>query len=140
MSRTVSIGAAELTGVLEYPSPFWPDEPESDYPLHVGQDRYQIAAVFLEVTDEDGTVGIGGPIDAEEATLVLHRFAPLVIGGEPFATERLWDLAYRSLGEEKPVRPETLRSSAQPARHRSFASAPPSSMTLLDRLSRGVLE
>jgi L-alanine-DL-glutamate epimerase-like enolase superfamily enzyme len=51
---------------------------------------------FLEIATDDGVSGIYGPIADNVLQIVLNNLRPYLIGQDPFATEKLWDLMYRS--------------------------------------------
>jgi len=50
---------------------------------------------YVEIVTDDGPTGIFGPIFAEQAPLIRARLAPYLIGQDPLAGERLWDVMYR---------------------------------------------
>jgi L-rhamnonate dehydratase len=52
-------------------------------------------AIFVEVVSDEGHVGLFGPIFPETAYLILLRLRSTLIGQDPLATERLWDVMYR---------------------------------------------
>jgi len=52
-------------------------------------------AIYVEVEADDGTVGLFGPIFPETAYLILLKLRSHLIGQDPLATERLWDVMYR---------------------------------------------
>src|SRR5712691_10481517 len=54
-------------------------------------------SIFLEVIADDGHHGIGGPIPLDQAFIIDTQFRDLVLGADPLAHERIWDLLYRSL-------------------------------------------
>ena len=55
----------------------------------------QLRATYVEIATDDGPTGIFGPIFAEQAPLIRARLAPYLIGQDPLAGERLWDIMYR---------------------------------------------
>jgi len=57
---------------------------------------YTIRAQFCEIETDEGVSGLGGPTTREQAYIIQHQFAPLLIGHDPLATERIWDRLYRS--------------------------------------------
>ena len=100
----------ELNGVMEHPDPFWekrlvrPQDiyPEyrkegADYSMSLGDGRYAIRATFLEIHTDDGVVGLSGPCSRSEAFVIDTALRPLLVGKDPLAIERLWDVMYRSM-------------------------------------------
>ena len=100
----------ELNGVMEHPDPFWEERlvrpqdiyPEyqkegADYSTSLGNGRYAIRAVFLEIHTDDGVVGLSGPCSRSEAFVIDTALRPLLVGKDPLAIERLWDVMYRSM-------------------------------------------
>ncbi len=53
-----------------------------------------IRQVFVEIETDDGTTGIAGPISRAQAQRA-SRFEDILIGEDPLATEKLWDVLYR---------------------------------------------
>jgi L-alanine-DL-glutamate epimerase-like enolase superfamily enzyme len=103
------IRLSQLAGVLEHPDPFWEERlirPVDIYPEHKsegarwtptdGPGRYRIEAVFVEVDTDDGATGLSGPITADQGSIIRRELAPLALGEDPWATERIWDKIYRS--------------------------------------------
>jgi L-rhamnonate dehydratase len=58
-----------------------------------GSDR--MTSVYVEVESDDGTIGLFGPIFEETAPILLRKVAPHVVGQDPLAYERIWDVMYR---------------------------------------------
>ncbi len=54
-----------------------------------------ISATYVEIATDDGPTGIFGPIFPEQVPLIRARLAPYLIGQDPLAGERLWDVLYR---------------------------------------------
>jgi L-alanine-DL-glutamate epimerase-like enolase superfamily enzyme len=94
---------------MELAGPLWEERlirPIDIYPEHKAEGAhytarypdgaYRIEAVFLTVESDDGVSGISGPITAEQAAIVGQQLAPLAIGEDPRATERIWDKLYRA--------------------------------------------
>lgn len=52
-------------------------------------------AAYVEVESDEGHVGLFGPVFPETAFLVLAKLRPHLVGQDPLATERLWDVMYR---------------------------------------------
>lgn len=51
--------------------------------------------IFLEISSDEGVRGLFGPISYSVASIVLRDLKRLIIGEDPFAVERLWDIMYR---------------------------------------------
>lgn len=65
-------------------------------PRKTGADgRSPVSGSYVEIETDDGTVGLFGPIFYETAILILTRLRPYLLGQDPLATERLWDVMYR---------------------------------------------
>ena len=52
-------------------------------------------AIYVEVESDEGHVGLFGPIFPETAYLILTKLRAHLVGQDPLATERLWDVMYR---------------------------------------------
>ena len=61
-----------------------------------GEGSYRMTSAFVHVETDDGVSGTGGPVPHDQAYLVLRVLAPLLVGQDPLATERLWDVMYRA--------------------------------------------
>ncbi len=55
-----------------------------------------IEAVFVEVETDEGVTGLGGPVALDIAWIIHRQFRDIVVGEDPMAVERIWDLMYRS--------------------------------------------
>jgi L-alanine-DL-glutamate epimerase-like enolase superfamily enzyme len=55
-----------------------------------------IVSIFVEVETDEGLTGIGGPITLDVAFIVFRQFRRFLIGEDPRATNRIWDILYRS--------------------------------------------
>ena len=99
----------ELQGVLEQEEEFWEERlvrPLDIYPEHkaegahemfaVGGGRYRISAYFVDIDTDEGVSGRGGPLPREQAFIIQTQLAPLLLGHDPLASERLWDRMYRA--------------------------------------------
>ena len=78
---------------------------ERGYPIASGgpgQERnargaYPISSIFVSVETDEGVSGLAGTIDRQTAFVIDTDVAPLVIGEDPLAIERIWDKLYRQL-------------------------------------------
>ncbi|HLZ10816.1 MAG TPA: enolase C-terminal domain-like protein [Chloroflexota bacterium] len=94
---------------MEHAEPFWEERlvrPIDVYPEHKAEGAhytprfddgaYRVEAAFVAVETNEGVSGIGGPITLDQAHIIGQQLAPLIVGQDPRATERIWDLLYRS--------------------------------------------
>lgn len=106
--QITAVRVYELTGVMEHEGPFWEERlvrPVDIYPEHkvegphytrqVGEGRFEIVAYFVDIETDEGVSGTGGPIPEDQAYIIRRQLAPLLVGHDPLATERLWDRMYR---------------------------------------------
>ena len=108
--KIVDLRLRELRGVMEHADPFWEErlvrpvdiypefrEQGANFSTSLGDGRYAMRSVFLEIVTDDGLVGLSGPCSAMEAFIIDTSLRPLLIGRDPLAIELLWDLMYRSM-------------------------------------------
>ena len=50
---------------------------------------------YLEVAADDGTTGLFGPLFEETAVVALKKLRPYLVGLDPLAWEKVWDVLYR---------------------------------------------
>jgi L-rhamnonate dehydratase len=111
--KITAVRLRELTGELHHPDgPFWEERlirPVDIYPeFHaqaarttnwqpVGSSETSstIKLIFIEIDTDEGVTGVGGPVSHETATLLHIGFRKFLLGHDPLATERLWDIMYR---------------------------------------------
>ncbi|MGI8404077.1 MAG: enolase C-terminal domain-like protein [Thermomicrobiales bacterium] len=108
--RITNIKLRELTGTLHHEGAFWEERlnrpldvypehraegPEMWLPERIDENTYRIRSVFVEIENDEGVTGLGGPIHHELAYIIDQQFRNLLIGEDPTATERLWDKMYR---------------------------------------------
>jgi L-rhamnonate dehydratase len=97
-----------VAGVMDHQGEFWEERlvrPVDIYPEHkaegaqwlekVGDGQYRIVAHFVQIETDHGVYGIGGPFPDDQAYIIAKQLAPLLIGHDPLAIERLWDRMYR---------------------------------------------
>ena len=107
--RISDLKLREISGTMEHPDPFWEErlirpvdvypefrEQGADFSTSLGDGRYAIRAVFLEIHTDDGIVGLAGPCSRMEAFIIDTSLRPLLVGRDPLAIERLWDVMYRA--------------------------------------------
>jgi L-alanine-DL-glutamate epimerase-like enolase superfamily enzyme len=113
--KITSVALTELTALVEDSGRFRPERedrlgmPVDIYPEHKAKGPpppapiyerdprsglYRISTGLLEVYTDDGVTGLA--LGAAESP-ALRRAAELMVGADPMATERIWDVAYRSL-------------------------------------------
>ena len=52
--------------------------------------------VFLEIATDQEERGIFGPLGKSVAAIVGRELRPVILGEDPFAVEKIWDIMYRS--------------------------------------------
>jgi L-alanine-DL-glutamate epimerase-like enolase superfamily enzyme len=55
----------------------------------------RLTSTYVEVATDDGASGIFGPIFEETGVIILRKLAPYLVGQDPLAYERIWDVLYR---------------------------------------------
>jgi L-rhamnonate dehydratase len=108
LMKITAVRVFRLEGELEHPEPFWEERlsrPIDLYPEHhaegpltlprLSEGRYQIVSYFAEIETDEGVTGRAGPVPADQVFVIRHHLAPLLIGQDPIAHERLWDRLYR---------------------------------------------
>ena len=106
--RIADIRLLQIEGVMEHREPFWEERlsrPIDVYPEHraegpghiprVADGRYVVQSIFLEIHTDEGVSGLFGPVFKEAAFFIDFQFKALLLGQDPLAHERLWDLMYR---------------------------------------------
>jgi L-alanine-DL-glutamate epimerase-like enolase superfamily enzyme len=63
-------------------------------PPRPGQ-KVQHKDVYLEVRTEEGMTGVFGPVDGPHAMILLREMREFVVGRDPLAVEKLWDMLLR---------------------------------------------
>jgi L-rhamnonate dehydratase len=53
------------------------------------------SANYVEIETDDGPTGLFGPIFEESVVLILRKLKPQLIGRDPLAYEKIWDVLYR---------------------------------------------
>ena len=108
--KITAVRLLELQGVMEHEGTFWEERlirPIDIYPEHKNQgagwleelspNHYRIQAAFVQIETDDGVTGIGGPMSTDQAYIISTQLAPLLIGHDPLAIERIWDRMYRAM-------------------------------------------
>jgi L-alanine-DL-glutamate epimerase-like enolase superfamily enzyme len=99
----------QVSGTLPFDGQFWEErliQPIDVYPEYKARQRKEmrstddtglpVSSVFIEIETDEGVTGIGGPVTVDVAFIAWRQFRDLLIGEDPLATERLWDIMYRS--------------------------------------------
>ena len=114
--KITNIRIRQLEGTMNYPGTFWEERyrrPIDIYPRFkalsaqeifanwgvtpLGDDRYKVTRIFVQIETDEGISGIGGPIaPAAPAFYIDTQLKPLLIGQDPIATELLWNQMYRN--------------------------------------------
>lgn len=55
----------------------------------------RLTATYVQIDTDDGVSGLFGPIFEESALLIKTKLAPYLVGQDPLAGEKLWDVLYR---------------------------------------------
>ena len=50
---------------------------------------------YVQIDTDEGASGLFGPINEEQATMIVRRLRPHLIGQDPMAYEKVWDVMYR---------------------------------------------
>ena len=108
--KITAVRLFEVQGEMAFPGEFWEERlirPMDIYPEHktqgagwlakAGDGRYSMKSQFCEIQTDEGLTGLGGPTTSEQAFIIQHELAPMLIGHDPLATERIWDRLYRSM-------------------------------------------
>lgn len=107
--RITDVRCVEYVGALPGGEPFWRDRlrrPVDLYPEFAARGPQQlpdlanceleVRQIFLHVDTDEGITGTTAVLSPEQAHAVSTTLRPLLLGADPLAGERVWDLAYRS--------------------------------------------
>ncbi|HEY9440853.1 MAG TPA: enolase C-terminal domain-like protein [Streptomyces sp.] len=108
--RITDVRCVEYTGSLAHPNPLWEERlrrPNDIYPEKAAAGPVQppvrddggleVRAIFLHIDTDEQITGSTAVLSAEQAHTVLTVLRPQLLGADPLATERIWDLGYRSM-------------------------------------------
>jgi L-alanine-DL-glutamate epimerase-like enolase superfamily enzyme len=108
--KITAVNLFEVRGEMAFEGEFWEERlvrPIDIYPEHKAQGpgwltkiedgRYAMRSQFCEIETDEGLTGLAGPTTLSQAFVIRHELAPLLIGHDPLATERIWDRLYRSM-------------------------------------------
>lgn len=106
--KITALRLREVTGRFEHTGAFWEDwlvRPLDVYTDWRAQGEegivrqpdgsYSITAIFLEVRTDSELVGLAGPVARDWAYVIDRQLKEVIIGQDPLATERIWDMLYR---------------------------------------------
>ncbi len=106
--KITELKLVQLRGTMEFPGEFWEERlirPIDLYPEHkaegptwidkIGDGRYRMESIFVELRTDEGVSGIGGPIPLEQAFIIDTQLRRLIEGADALAHELLWDRLYR---------------------------------------------
>ncbi len=106
--KITALRLIEVTGRLEHAGEFWEDwlvrpldmyttwRAAGDLGLSRGGDgHYTISSIFLEVLTDGEITGLAGPILLDQAFMIDRQLKEMIVGQDPLATERIWDMLYR---------------------------------------------
>lgn len=107
--KITDVRLRQVTGTLPFEGVFWEErliQPIDIYPEYRDGGRREmnntneqglpITSCFVEIETDEGITGIGGPVSIDVAFIAYRQFRKLLIGEDPRANERLWDIMYRS--------------------------------------------
>ena len=103
--KIVDVRSIKLSGAPPFdPETFWEERlarPVDIYPKYMDEKvDYPAPKIltqkFLEIVADDGTTGIYGPIEENILYIIDNSLKRHLIGEDPFCTEKLWDIMYRS--------------------------------------------
>ena len=114
--KITDVRSVRLDGEIERDEPIWEERlavPLDAYPEYrergpvemmgprmgaeVVDGRLPVSCIFVEVETDEGVTGFAGPIDEVQAFLVDRLVRPHVVGQDPRAHERIWDIMYRAV-------------------------------------------
>jgi L-rhamnonate dehydratase len=91
----------QVTGPAEIPPPearqlqmldYYPDYAAREPSL---RPTTRLTATYVQIDADDGASGLFGPIFEETAVLIQKKLAAYLVGADPLAYERIWDVLYR---------------------------------------------
>src|SRR5579863_9322023 len=98
--KVTAIRCFEVTGLASYPSPEERQVGMLDlYPEYAARgpatrhsDR--LTETFVQIETDQGVSGLFGGIFPEQAPIIHRKLAPYLVGKDPLAVEKLWDVLY----------------------------------------------
>ncbi|MDF5758327.1 enolase C-terminal domain-like protein [Spongiactinospora sp. TRM90649] len=108
--RITDVRCVEYTGSMSLPGPLWEDRlrrPTDVYPERAAEGPaqpplredggHEVRAIFLHVDTDEGITGSTAVLSEQQAHTALTLLRPGLLGADPLAAERIWDLGYRSM-------------------------------------------
>ena len=108
--KITAVRLFETRGEMAFPGEFWEERlvrPVDIYPEYkakgagwlpkIDEGRYAMRSIWCQIDTDEGVSGLGGPVSKGNAYIIQTQIASQLIGGDPLATERIWDIAYRSM-------------------------------------------
>lgn len=107
--KITAVRCIQYTGTMDFPGVFWEERlirPIDIYPqfkaeierwpspAHEG--TYRMTSTFVHIETDAGISGTGGPITADQAFIIKRSMEHYLLGADPLAIERLWDVLYRA--------------------------------------------
>lgn len=107
--KITAVRLVEVRGTMAFEGEFWEERlirPIDIYPEDQAQGAgwlppqddgtYAMRSYFIEIDTDAGLMGRGGPTTLDQGFIIQTQLAPLMLGHDPLATERLWDRLYRA--------------------------------------------
>lgn len=110
--KITALRIRRATVAVEQPADFWPGRygrPVDAYPGYAAQaalltygvreggTHLRIGGWFVSVETDEGVTGMAGPYRATAARIAALDIRPIVLGMDPLATEKVWDVVHRLL-------------------------------------------
>jgi L-alanine-DL-glutamate epimerase-like enolase superfamily enzyme len=112
--KITNVRLRQVEGTMKYPGTIWEERlrrpidiyPKfkaqgadvfgSNRPIPLGNDRYKVTGIFVQIETDEGISGIGPAGTGATAFYIDKQLKPLLIGQDPMAIELLWDQMYRN--------------------------------------------
>lgn len=107
--KITAVRCIQYTGTMDFPGVFWEERlirPVDIYPQFKNEGAswlppakegaYAMTSTFVHIETDAGISGIGGPITPDQALIIKHNMEHYLLGADPLAIERLWDILYRA--------------------------------------------
>lgn len=105
-----NVRCVEYLGAMPHRGPLWEERlrrPADIYPERAAlgaqqpptlpDGRLEVRAIFLHIETDEQITGTTAVLAEEQAYTALRLLRPLLLGADPLATEKIWDLGYRSM-------------------------------------------
>lgn len=107
--KITAVRCVQYTGTMDFPGVFWEERlirPVDIYPQFRSEGAgwlppsregaYAMTSTFVHIETDAGISGTGGPITPDQAFIIKQSMAHYLLGADPLAIERLWDVLYRA--------------------------------------------